>query len=173
MLGPRARVTAAPSLRGHKCVGGDHRELSVEIRCCGCEDVTHCALRARIHIENPVTRIMAEQTESGSENIVSNLSDKSRSLRKTSVKKRLETEMKKVTKKRKEKYPKKPRLNKYQRKVANAKERERMKQSERREQTERQPNRNGSKREQSEATSTTKRGQAGLCVPPDPPRGHR
>ena len=70
---------------------------------------------------------MAEQTESGSENIVSNLSDKSRSLRKTSVKKRLETEMKKVTKKRKEKYPKKPRLNKYQRKVANAKERERMK----------------------------------------------
>ena len=70
---------------------------------------------------------MAEQTESGSENIVSNLSDKSRSLRKTSVKKRLETEMKKVRKKRKEKYPKKPRLNKYQRKVANAKERERMK----------------------------------------------
>ena len=70
---------------------------------------------------------MAEQTESGSDNIVSNLSDKSRSLRKTSVKKRLETEMKKVTKKRKEKYPKKPRLNKYQRKVANAKERERMK----------------------------------------------
>ena len=74
-----------------------------------------------------MTRIMAEQTESGSDNIVSNLSDKSRSLRKTSVKKRLETEMKKVTKKRKEKYPKKPRLNKYQRKVANAKERERMK----------------------------------------------
>ena len=127
MLGPRARVTAAPSLRGQKCVGGDHRELSVGIRCCRCEDVTHRALWARIHRVNLVTRIMAEQTESGSENIVSNLSDKSRSLRKTSVKKRLETEMKKVTKKRKEKYPKKPRLNKYQRKVANAKERERMK----------------------------------------------
>ena len=31
------------------------------------------------------------------------------------------------SRKRKEKYPKKPRLNKYQRKVANAKERERMK----------------------------------------------
>ena len=59
--------------------------------------------------------------------IVENLSDKSRSLRKTSVKKRLETELKKVGKKRKEKYVKKPRLNKYQRKVANAKERERMK----------------------------------------------
>lgn len=89
--------------------------------------MTHCALRDKIDKNNLVTRIMAEQTESGSENIVSNLSDKSRSLRKTSVKKRLETEMKKVTKKRKEKYPKKPRLNKYQRKVANAKERERMK----------------------------------------------
>ena len=59
--------------------------------------------------------------------IVEALSDKSRSLRKTSVKKRLETELKKVGKKRKEKYVKKPRLNKYQRKVANAKERERMK----------------------------------------------
>ena len=98
-------------------MGGETR-LSVEIWRCGSEDPT---LR-------PLTGdIMAEQTESGSENIVSNLSDKSRSLRKTSVKKRLETEMKKVTKKRKEKYPKKPRLNKYQRKVANAKERERMK----------------------------------------------
>ena len=61
------------------------------------------------------------------DNIVSNLSDKSRSLRKTSVKKRLETELKKVNKRRKEKICKKPRLNKYQRKVANAKERERMK----------------------------------------------
>ena len=61
------------------------------------------------------------------QNIVSNLSDKSRSLRKTSVKKRLETELKKVNKRRKEKICKKPRLNKYQRKVANAKERERMK----------------------------------------------
>ena len=89
--------------------------------------MTLCALWDKIDKNNFVTRIMAEQTESGSENIVSNLSDKSRSLRKTSVKKRLETEMKKVTKKRKEKYPKKPRLNKYQRKVANAKERERMK----------------------------------------------
>jgi len=61
------------------------------------------------------------------DSIVSNLSDKSRSLRKTSVKKRLETELKKVNKRRKEKICKKPRLNKYQRKVANAKERERMK----------------------------------------------
>ena len=89
--------------------------------------MTLCALWDKIDKNKLVNRIMAEQTESGSENIVNNLSDKSRSLRKTSVKKRLETEMKKVTKKRKEKYPKKPRLNKYQRKVANAKERERMK----------------------------------------------
>ena len=59
--------------------------------------------------------------------IVNKLSDKSRSLRKTSVKKRLETEMKKVVKTNKERHSKKPRLNKHQRKVANQKERERMK----------------------------------------------
>ena len=52
---------------------------------------------------------------------------KSRSLRKTSQKKRLETELKKVKTKGKGKISKKPRLNKYQRKMANAKERERMK----------------------------------------------
>ena len=67
------------------------------------------------------------ETQSENTVAVSSLSDKSRSLRKTSVKKRLETELKKVSKKRKEKHVKKPRLNKYQRKVANAKERERMK----------------------------------------------
>ena len=62
------------------------------------------------------------------DNIVNSLSDKSRSLRKTSVKKRLETELLKKTKKvSKNKISKKPRLNKHQRKVANQKERERMK----------------------------------------------
>ena len=61
------------------------------------------------------------------DNIVNSLSDKSRSLRKTSVKKRLETEMKKTKKVHKNKISKKPRLNKHQRKVANQKERERMK----------------------------------------------
>ena len=59
------------------------------------------------------------------------LSEKSRSLRRTSVKKRLETELKKdknsSKKFKREKHAKKPRLNKYQRRVANAKERERMK----------------------------------------------
>merc|ERR1711953_1216138 len=74
-----------------------------------------------------LTRPPSHQPTMEEDNIVSNLSDKSRSLRKTSVKKRLETELKKVNKRRKEKICKKPRLNKYQRKVANAKERERMK----------------------------------------------
>merc|ERR1711953_296026 len=74
-----------------------------------------------------LTRPPSHQPTMEEDNIVSNLSDKSRSLRKTSVKKRLETELKKVSKRRKEKICKKPRLNKYQRKVANAKERERMK----------------------------------------------
>ena len=58
------------------------------------------------------------------------LSEKSRSLRRTSVKKRLETELKKdksLKRLKREKHAKKPRLNKYQRRVANAKERERMK----------------------------------------------
>ena len=59
------------------------------------------------------------------------LSEKSRSLRRTSVKKRLETELKKdkngSKKFKRDKHAKKPRLNKYQRRVANAKERERMK----------------------------------------------
>merc|ERR1719209_2242301 len=54
--------------------------------------------------------------------------DKSRSLRKTSVKKRLETEVKrKEPKSMKDRLSKKARLSKYRRKSANAKERERMK----------------------------------------------
>jgi len=53
--------------------------------------------------------------------------DKSRSLRKTSVKKRLETEGKRKQPKSKDKRSKKARLSKYRRKSANAKERERMK----------------------------------------------
>ena len=61
------------------------------------------------------------------EDSVTDLPVKSRSLRKTSQKKRLETELKKVKTKGKGKISKKPRLNKYQRKMANAKERERMK----------------------------------------------
>merc|ERR1712083_1019768 len=55
------------------------------------------------------------------------LPDKSRSLRKTSVRKRLETEIKKRKGKLKEKVSKKRTLSKYRRKAANAKERERMK----------------------------------------------
>ena len=62
-----------------------------------------------------------------SENIVEILPDKSRSLRKTSVKKRLETEIKKRSGKVKEKISNKRTLSKYRRKAANAKERERMK----------------------------------------------
>jgi len=61
------------------------------------------------------------------ETIVETLSDKSRSLRRTSVKKRLETEKKKKGSKVKEKVSKKRLLSKYRRKAANAKERERMK----------------------------------------------
>merc|ERR1712183_495878 len=61
------------------------------------------------------------------EQIVNTLPDKSKSLRKTSVKKRLQTEIKKANPKLKQKICKKPKLSKYQRKVANAKERERMK----------------------------------------------
>merc|ERR1712038_1507089 len=55
--------------------------------------------------------------------------DKSRSLRKTSVKKRLETEVKRKepNKSMKDRLSKKARLSKYRRKSANAKERERMK----------------------------------------------
>merc|ERR1711936_1378807 len=54
--------------------------------------------------------------------------DKSRSLRKTSVKKRMETEVKrKEPKSMKDRLSKKARLSKYRRKSANAKERERMK----------------------------------------------
>ena len=53
--------------------------------------------------------------------------DKSRSLRKTSVKKRMETEVKRKEPKLKDKLSKKARLSKYRRKSANAKERERMK----------------------------------------------
>merc|ERR1712110_11444 len=54
--------------------------------------------------------------------------DKSRSLRKSSVKKRMETEVKrKEPKSMKDRLSKKARLSKYRRKSANAKERERMK----------------------------------------------
>jgi len=59
--------------------------------------------------------------------IVDTLSDKSRSLRKSSVKKRLEAEIQKTNSKVKEKISKKRTLSKYRRKQANAKERERMK----------------------------------------------
>merc|ERR1712106_667094 len=61
------------------------------------------------------------------EKIVETLSDKSRSLRTSSVKKRLETEIKKSNPKVREKISKKRMLSKYRRKTANAKERERMK----------------------------------------------
>ena len=61
------------------------------------------------------------------EMIVETLPDKSRSLRRTSVKKRLETEINKTNIKVKEKISKKRTLSKYRRKTANAKERERMK----------------------------------------------
>ena len=58
--------------------------------------------------------------------IVETLSDKSRSLRKTSLIKRLETEIKRKNPKTKENNSKKRKLSKYRRKTANAKERERM-----------------------------------------------
>ena len=61
------------------------------------------------------------------ETIVERLPDKSRSLRKTSVKKRLQTELNKKTSKVKDNVSKKRKLTKYRRKAANAKERERMK----------------------------------------------
>ena len=61
------------------------------------------------------------------EGIVENLPTKSRSLRRTSLIKRLETEIKKSNPKVKVKIPKKRKLSKYRRKTANAKERERMK----------------------------------------------
>merc|ERR1711970_909040 len=68
-----------------------------------------------------VNLIMEEET------IVERLSDKSRSLRRTSVKKRLQTEINKERTKIKEKGCKKRLLSKYRRKAANTKERERMK----------------------------------------------
>ena len=61
------------------------------------------------------------------ENIVERLPEKSRSLRRTSVKKRLQTEINKERTKVKEKGCKKRLLSKYRRKAANTKERERMK----------------------------------------------
>ena len=63
----------------------------------------------------------------GEDQIVDTMSDKSRSLRKSSVKKRLEAENQKTSSKVKEKISKKRTLSKYRRKQANAKERERMK----------------------------------------------
>ena len=63
----------------------------------------------------------------GEDQIVDTLSDKSRSLRKSSVKKRFEAEIQKTSSKVKEKISKKRTLSKYRRKQANAKERERMK----------------------------------------------
>ena len=59
--------------------------------------------------------------------IVERLSDKSKSLRRTSVKKRLQTEINKKRVKVKDIVSKKRILSKYRRKAANAKERERMK----------------------------------------------
>ena len=61
------------------------------------------------------------------ETVVERLSDKSRSLRRTSVKKRLQTEINKKKVKVKDIVSKKRILSKYRRKAANAKERERMK----------------------------------------------
>ena len=61
------------------------------------------------------------------ETVVERLPDKSRSLRRTSVKKRLQTEINKKKVKVKDNFPKKRKLSKYRRKAANAKERERMK----------------------------------------------
>ena len=61
------------------------------------------------------------------EKIVEKLSEKSKSLRRTSLKKRLQTEIKKENPTLKEKITKKRKLSKYRRKTANAKERERMK----------------------------------------------
>ena len=59
--------------------------------------------------------------------IAESLPEKSKSLRKTSLKKRLQTEIKKANPKAKEKVTKKRKLSKYRRKTANAKERGRMK----------------------------------------------
>ena len=70
---------------------------------------------------------MDQEMKMGEEMIVETLPDKSRSLRRTSVKKRLETEINKTNIKVKEKISKKRTLSKYKRKTANAKERERMK----------------------------------------------
>merc|ERR1719369_1194961 len=61
------------------------------------------------------------------EKIVESLSEKSKSLRKTSLRKRVHVEIKKIIPKVKEKCTKKRKLSKYRRKTANAKERERMK----------------------------------------------
>ena len=60
------------------------------------------------------------------ETIVERIPDKSRSLRKTSVKKRLQTELNKKRSRVKDNVPKKRKLTKYRRKAANAKERARM-----------------------------------------------
>ena len=59
--------------------------------------------------------------------IVETLPNKSRSLRKSSVQKRLKTEMGRSQPKVREKISKKYRLSKYRRKTENAKERDRMK----------------------------------------------
>merc|ERR1712013_426346 len=59
--------------------------------------------------------------------IAESLPEKSKSLRKTSLKKRLQTEIKKANPKAKEKVTKKRKLSKYRRKTANVKERGRMK----------------------------------------------
>merc|ERR1712117_970869 len=61
------------------------------------------------------------------EKIAESLPEKSKSLRRTSVKKRLQTEIKKINPAVKEKVSKKRLLSKYRRKTANAKVRERMK----------------------------------------------
>merc|ERR1712128_390471 len=72
--------------------------------------------------ETAMDKIMMEE-----EKIVETLPEKSRSLRRTSVKKRLQTEIMKINPRVKEKISKKRTLSKYRRKTANTKERERMK----------------------------------------------
>merc|ERR1712106_815009 len=69
-----------------------------------------------------VKKLMMEE-----EKIVETLPEKSKTLRRTSLKKRLQTEIMKSNPRVKEKISKKRILSKYRRKTANAKERERMK----------------------------------------------
>jgi len=80
------------------------------------------SLGATIGAATSVDRVVMEEDK-----ITESLPEKSKSLRKTSLKKRLQTEIKKANPKAKEKVANKRKLSKYRRKTANAKERERMK----------------------------------------------